>query len=1844
MKKSHLIGSAILSIVLLLAVLVVLMLTGVFDTKQEKLVFVSQSADKYYDGESLTCDKWELISGNLMEGDRVVATILGTQTEAGISDNIMTVSIFNEKDKDVTDRYDIECKYGTLTVNKAIVKINADSATKQYDGKELKCDTYTIVSGSLASGHKLQVDVIGSRTDVGETVNTITATAVDNAGNDVSYNYQFICVEGEIEVTPNFITIQSGSAEKIYDGTVLENPETNIIFGELAEGHTMEIVVTGSQTNVGKSSNGFGVEILDAEGNSVTNNYAITTIYGDLEITPKYITVQSESEVKTYDGTPLVNEGITITSGELVEGQTMEVSVTGSQTDVGLSENVFGIQFLDAEGNDVTDNYSITTFYGELEVTPKYITVQSNSATKTYDSLPLTSDEVSIISGEIVEGQILEISATGTQTDAGNSDNVFGLEIFDAEGNDVTSNYSITKFYGVLEVLPIYLTVATDSASKTYDGLPLIADGWNLVSDTTPLANHLLEVSVLGEITNAGKVENSITEIRITDENGNNVKHNYSITRLCGELEVLPIKLSVSTESATKVYDGLPLIARDWELTSTTTPLDSHTLEVVVIGEITNAGSVKNAIGEIIITNENGENVASNYEVTTFIGTLEVTQRQITIKTESASKVYDRTPLIERGWEITSDTTLVDGHTIELSVVGELTNVGEIYNSITELKIYDEEGKNVTRNYNVSKNHGKLKVLPIEISITTESATKVYDGLPLIAREWRITSDTIPLDGHTLDVIVIGEITDAGTVPNSIGEVIIVDENGENVTSCYDISKFIGTLKVTQRTFQVRTPSASKVYDGTPLTAEEYEIVSGDTLVDGHTLQIDVVGEITEVGSVQNSIGGIIITDQDGKNVSANYDVSTIIGRLSVTSRIITIKTESASKVYDKLPLIARDWEIISETQIADGQTINVAIVGEITNVSRVKNAITELVISDANGNDVTNNYSVEQIIGDLEILPIQLSVSTASASKVYDGLPLTANEWQLESETTPLDGHTLEVVVVGEITNVGSIYNAIGEIIITDENDVNVTSNYDISTIQGRLEVTSRNLTIKTKSASKVYDALPLILREYEISSETTVANNHRLSVEIIGEITNVGSVKNAIGEIIITDENGENVTSNYNISTVIGSLEVTKRTLTIRTGSASKEYDGTPLVCDEWSIVSQTAQVDGHTITVIISGERTEVGESPNYIAEIKVLDENGIDVTNNYNLSRSQEGVLIVFDTDEPDDDDDPSGGGGGGGEDDDAPIGPGLSESGSLSDNGAKLEDLKKIVLASIYSTKTGSIYLRSRSYGNYNGKGWSNEVTEYTEKFSGIYSANYLTGLVLKEAKYESDAIKIKLMCSSYMLPYYLEPTKYNYDLPTNDVTMRGDVTKTYSAYYYGYGYLYLEDLDQVPAEYREYERKYREFVYENYLDVPASTLPYVDAIIELNGFDKNDPEVILEVATYVKSCATYNFDYDKALDKESDIVAAFLTKYKEGVCRHYASAGTLIFRALGIPARYTTGCMDATEEGEWVDVTADRAHAWVEVYMDGIGWVVVEVTGGTGDDGGDGGGGGGGGNDNEDDNEDDEDEEEKEKHVITVEPSLQEYMYNGQMHYADSNGRVKLDDKSKKMIEELGYTYTYTLSGSRKEVGYGAIQVHNFRVFDSAGFDITRQFVIDAKDGKLHVYEKEIFISSNSYVKEYDGIALVPDPNGFTNTSLIDDSHRIIVTFRQTFTNVQTKDNSFKAVIVDENGEDVSVRYKIMCNYGTLSITPKVIQITAGSATKTYDGTELTCNTWEITEGEICGDHRAIVTVVGSQTDIGRCDNAIIDVQIINKQSEDVTSNYSIEFINGRLTVMPDTN
>lgn len=93
--------------------------------------------------------------------------------------------------------------------------------------------------------------------------------------------------------------------------------------------------------------------------------------------------------------------------------------------------------------------------------------------------------------------------------------------------------------------------------------------------------------------------------------------------------------------------------------------------------------------------------------------------------------------------------------------------------------------------------------------------------------------------------------------------------------------------------------------------------------------------------------------------------------------------------------------------------------------------------------------------------------------------------------------------------------------------------------------------------------------------------------------------------------------------------------------------------------------------------------------------------------------------------------------------------------------------------------------------------------------------------------------------------------------------------------------------------------------------------------------------------------------YSTATDvytKKGDFTENFISRSKIGHSVHYATAAALMFRYYGIPSRYVEGYLITPEDikdkkaGDTVEISGKNGHAWTEIYIDGLGWVPVEMT------------------------------------------------------------------------------------------------------------------------------------------------------------------------------------------------------------------------------------------------------------------------------------------------------------
>lgn len=149
----------------------------------------------------------------------------------------------------------------------------------------------------------------------------------------------------------------------------------------------------------------------------------------------------------------------------------------------------------------------------------------------------------------------------------------------------------------------------------------------------------------------------------------------------------------------------------------------------------------------------------------------------------------------------------------------------------------------------------------------------------------------------------------------------------------------------------------------------------------------------------------------------------------------------------------------------------------------------------------------------------------------------------------------------------------------------------------------------------------------------------------------------------------------------------------------------------------------------------------------------------------------------------------------------------------------------------------------------------------------------------------------------------------------------------------------------------ETEAGYRAYVYDSFCEYPEDQLPELMAFMEQSEFRTDSVYYSLnDVLAFLRGNAVYDLSVPNTPEGE-DFVEYFLFESKRGYCAHFASSAVLMLRYLGVPARYAAGYAAAPEsfkrnqDGTYSTVILDRqAHAWAEVYLEGIGWVPVEMT------------------------------------------------------------------------------------------------------------------------------------------------------------------------------------------------------------------------------------------------------------------------------------------------------------
>lgn len=886
--------------------------------KRNVTVSVSESNITYGDDLTVKC--------SLSKGDSLDLSKIKIEKSQIVNYNfsavplLSSIVIYNKDGLDITDYYNVETQEKSVFVNKREISIRVGSAEKEYDGENLFCNDYEVLSGSTVSDESLVLDFNDNIRTVGVVENSPIWNVFNSLGENKSQFYNVVIQAGTLAITKRDITIKTGSGSKVYDGEPLYSQTYEVISSKgLIYGDAITLYASTIQTVFGSAPNKISIFINNKYGENVTESYNITYDLGQLSVSKRDVEITSHNASLIYNGQKQGYDGASVTNGSLAKKDVFYISNQTLLKNVGKATNEIEVRIFNFENEEVTDSYNISYKYGEIEVVARQVTLSPKYASKVYDGATLTENTLVEVSGSLASGHYAQGETNGAQVDVGESiNNIISCDIYDYEGNIVTENYEVITHYSSLLVTKRKLQVIVSDKEKQYDGTPIFADSFKILAPTSLADGHVFTaINYSGSQTEVGKSFSSIVNYEISDGK-NSVASNYNVTLLNGQLTVLGRDLYIQTGSGSKVYDGEPLYVTD---NSCQGLLSGDYIEVVNSTWATDykQGGYENK-QNIIVRRANGQ-INNNYAYHFEYGTLNILKKPITVKFNDDEKVYDGEPFYPTTWQC---QTLVSGHTSVVTSKDSAIDFGTKEVKVDQVHIYDGYGVDKTANYQIEKLVSYLAIRQREVTVKPLDVSGEYNATPLTTNAGEVTFDSVnPLcEGHRMEIVSTKSLTEVGEIfDNSIESIVIFDENGKDVTANYFVRSSFGSIRVDRIKLTVGTVGEGKEYDGETwnkpfnfwkignlLSTDNFECEC-EILQDGVAVSPIDAGEyllnIKEFSIYSNGIlCQEISREQNGNDVVLTlgdyYEVTLVQTKFSINKKRVYVTTESKSAGYDE--------------------------------------------------------------------------------------------------------------------------------------------------------------------------------------------------------------------------------------------------------------------------------------------------------------------------------------------------------------------------------------------------------------------------------------------------------------------------------------------------------------------------------------------------------------------------------------------------------------------------------------------------------------------------------------------------------------------------------------------------------------------------------------------------------------------------------------------------------------------------------------------------------------------------------------------------------------------------------
>ena len=1157
-------------------------INGTLTITQVPLSIVVVSTNRAYGATNPT---FAAVITGLKNGDNISASMTTTaDTNSTPADYHIEVATVDPGAK--LGCYNVTITGGTLTVTRQPLVGTVASLSRAYGSANppftvnyvgfVNNETTNVLTGTL--GYRC---VDGSSVAVG--TNTVPGVfAIDVISGQTNSNYTISYVSGALTVTQAVLTVTADNVSRRYWTT---NPVFTATITGFVNGQGTNILggALGFATTATNTSNVGAYSIVPSGYTS--GNYSFNYSNGTLTVTQALLSVTANSTNKVY-GAPLP----TFTgTNDSIAG---DVGITVGYATTALASSPIGTYPITPTFTDPSNrlgNFSVTTNAGTLTINAAALTGTVASVSRVYgETNPVftinytgftNGDTTSVLTGTPVFSCLDGTDVVTTNTVVGN------YPIHVTTGQTYT-NYTISYVDGTLAVTQAVLTVTAENKSRIY-------------GETNPVLTAVITGFVNDEDTNAITGSPELTTLAVTNSPvgayditptlNTLLATNYSFIFSNGTLTVGKADLKVVADNKSRAYgDTNPVFTAQY-----VGFVDGDT-DAVLTGapQLTTVAGTNSSIGTYDIVAAVGSLAATNYALTFSNATLTVTQAPMTIASVATNRTYGATNPIFSG----SITGIVNNDDITATFVSvAVTNSPVTTYDITP--VIADPGYKLT-NYFVTTNIALLTIDKASLTVVAYDTNKTYGAV-------------MPsLDGYLAGVVAGDDLTlsnsTTATASSPVGTYTITagvtdpDSRLDNYTlvttnGVFTINKAALTVTADDKTlvWGSNAPTYTVSYNG---------FVNGDTVASLTTVPTaSVLDTIDWVGTYDIVPSG---------GVSTNYSFSYVDGTLTVEKGSIRIVGDNASRKYGETN------PVFTATMYgaAPGETLTYTLSTVATPTSAPGNY--EIAIDLVDPDFHLGLYDVSFYSGMLTIGKMSLTGVVADASRAYGA-------------TNPV--FTVDYVGFknGDTTNnlTGSLSfvctNATGDDVTTNASvgqySVYVVSgqagtNYDIVYTNGTLSVTQALMVVTVDNTNRVYGTTNPVFSGTLVG----VTNNDDISVSFTTAATSTSNVAQYDITPVLNDP--DSLLSNYFVITNLGTLDVTKASLTLVASNATRLYGQTNPTFEG----SLTGILNNDGITAQYSTLATSTSPVGDYTITAALVDPNS--KKDNYTLTTTN-GTLSV-----------------------------------------------------------------------------------------------------------------------------------------------------------------------------------------------------------------------------------------------------------------------------------------------------------------------------------------------------------------------------------------------------------------------------------------------------------------------------------------------------------------------------------------------------------------------------------------------------------------------------------------